>query len=183
MKQVKIIMMVLMLSISVPCLSTTIKLNSFDSHEQDEHYLLDATFSLELSDEVLEALKHGIPLQINTDFEVRMVREWYPDKTVNSVSYVYQLSHQPLTEDYLTVNLKTGLRASYDSLSAALMNIGQFSNIKLVSKQTLSTDNEYKGRIRMYLDLYSLPAPMRPQVYFSNSWNASSDWHEWSIQE
>ena len=173
----------LMLSIPIECLATTIKLTSFDSYEQDNDYLLDAAFTLELSDEVLKALKHGIPLQINTEFEVRMVRDWYPDKTIQSVNYIYQLSHQPLTEDYLTVNLKTGLRALYNSLSAALTNIGQFKHIKLVSKQVLSADNQYTGRTRMYLDLDSLPAPMRPQVYFSDSWNISSDWHEWLIKE
>lgn len=183
MRRLKTICLILMMSISFECLAITIKLSSFDSYEKDNDYLLDATFALELSEEVLKALKHGIPLQINTDVEVRMIRDWYPDKTIQSINYIYQLTHQPLTEDYLTVNLKTGLRAYYDSLSAALMNIGQFSNIKLVSKKNLSTKNQFKGRIRMYLDLDSLPAPMRPQVYFSDSWDIDSDWHEWLIKE
>ncbi len=183
MKHFSIIYLFCMLFVSVECLAAAIKLSSFESYEKQDQHFLDASFSVELNEEILDALKHGIPLQINADFEVRMTRDWYPDKTVQSVHYMYQLSHQPLTEDYLTVNLKTGLRASFDSLTAALTQIGEFSGVKLVQKQILSSKHRYKGRTRMYLDLDSLPTPMRPQVYFSDSWNIGSDWHEWVIQE
>ena len=177
------IILLILMTVTAQCLAAAIKLSSFNSYERNEHFLVDATFELDFSDEVLEALKHGIPIQVHVDCEVRTSRKWVPDKTINALEYSYQLLHQPLTEDYLTVNLKTGLRQSYDNLSAALVQIGHLENISLINKKSLAEDEVYKGRIRMYLDLDSLPTPMRPQVYFMKNWDISSDWHEWVIKE
>lgn len=177
------LMMFVLVACAMETLAATIKLSAFETYQQEDNYLIDASFDLALSEDVLDALKHGIPIQIHTDCEVRMIRHWYPDKTVNSVNYVFQLLHQPLTEDYLTINLKTGLRESYDSLSAALNRIGELASINLISHKSLAEKKQYMGRIRMYLNLDSLPTPLRPQVYFSSSWDISSDWHEWVIKE
>ncbi len=169
--------------VSFNCLAATIKLKTLQLHEKEDAYLVDADFALDLNDEVMDALLHGIPVQIHTDVQVHMIRDWYPDKTIKSVNLNHLLVHQPLTQDYLTINLRTGERQSFDNINSALSNLSSLSDVTLIKKNILSEEQQYRGRIRMYLDLDSLPTPMRPQVYFSSKWDISSDWHEWVIQE
>ena len=163
--------------------AATIKLKTLQPHEENDAYLIDADFDLDLNDDVMDALLHGIPLQIHTNIEVNLIRNWYPDKTIQKVSLNHLLVHQPLTQDYLIIDMRSGERQAFDNINSALSNLSNLSNITLFKKQTLSDKEKYRGRIRMHLDLDSLPTPMRPQVYFSSKWNIASDWHEWEIQE
>ncbi len=160
----------------------SLTLKSLETNNQNSDYIIDARFSISLSEEIMEALKNGIPLTLQTDVEVLLLRDWLPDEKTVTLSKRYQLQHQPLTEDYLTVDLKTGIRQSYDNLNAALNHIGQINNFKLLNQDILLDNRNYMGRIRMYLDLDSLPTPMRPQVYFSDDWLLETDWYKWKIK-
>ena len=53
--------------------------------------------------------------------------------------------------------------------------------MKLLNKNKLNENIDYMARIRFYIDIDSLPSPMRPRAYFSSDWNISSNWHEWEI--
>ena len=168
---------------SFSCLAATIKLKTLQPHEENDTYLVDADFDLSLNDEVMDALLHGIPLQIHTNVEVHLIRDWYPDKTIQTFTLNHLLVHQPLTQDYLTINMRSGERQAFDNINSALSNLSSLTDVTLVSKDRLSEKQTYHGRIRMHLDLDSLPTPMRPQVYFSGKWDIASDWHEWVIKE
>lgn len=161
--------------------ANTINIKSTHAYTENETYYLDALFNFSLTDEAYKALRHGIPLEIHTHFQLRLKREWLWDKTISEKIIIYKLEHKPLTENFLTIDLKTGLRRSYDSLSAALSQINSFSKIKLFEQGLLHKDKNYVARIRTFLDLDSLPSPMRPQAYFSPSWDISSEWHEWEV--
>ena len=179
----QIIILFLLIALPVFVLANTINLKTSQTYTKNEIYFIDVSFDFTLTDEALEALRHGIPLEIHTLFQLRMTRNWFWDKTINEIKISQRLEHQPLTEDYLTIDLQTGQRRSYDNLDAALNNISSISKQVLFNKTLLRHDKNYTGRVRTYLDLDSLPSPMRPQVYFSDEWNIASDWHEWKIEE
>ena len=161
----------------------TINLSSVHTYIENDIYYLDAAFDLQLSEEAQKALRHGIAIEIHTEFQLYEKRNWLWDKKVNQIILMYRLEHHPLTEDYLTVDLITGVRSSYISLEGAINHISSISKMALFDKSVLDKEQQYNARIRSYIDLESLPTPIRPQSYFSSNWNISSKWHEWEIDQ
>ena len=167
--------------ISIPAFAKTIDIKSTHAYTENQTYYLDATFNIELTEEAQKALRHGIALEIHTQFQLQLERKWLWNKQVHEVLLIHRIEHFPLTGDYLTIDLRTGLRSSFNNLNAALNNISSISKMTLFNSNILAQEKNYIGRIRTYIDLESLPPPMRPQVYFSNSWDIKSEWYEWNI--
>jgi Domain of unknown function (DUF4390) len=158
-----------------------INIKSTHTYIEDATYYLDTQFDFALTEEAEKALRHGISLEIHTHFQLRLIREWFWDVTISEKKIIYKLEHRPLTENFLTINLNTGMRNSYTNLDAALNDINSVSRIMLFGQNVLQPDEKYIARIRTFLDIGSLPSPMRPQAYFSSDWDISSDWYEWKI--
>ena len=59
--------------------------------------------------------------------------------------------------------------------------IDNVSKLRLFDKNKLQNNIKYLARIRLYLDIDSLPSPLRPRAYFSSDWNISSQWYRWEI--
>ena len=100
----------LLISLPAAILAYSIKFNTPHIYVDNEIYFLDVSFHFTLTEEALDALRHGIPLEIHTMFQLKLVRNWFWDKTISETMISYRLEHQPLTQDYLTINLQTGLR-------------------------------------------------------------------------
>ncbi len=161
----------------------TINIKSTQAYIENSSYYLDTLFDFELTEEAAKALHHGIPLEIHTHFQLRLKREWLWDKTVIEKKVIYRLEHKPLTKNFLTINLNTGLRNSYNNLNAALNQINSISKMKIFDQGILHKDKNYIARIKTYLDISALPSPMRPQAYFSSNWDMSSRWYEWEVKQ
>jgi Domain of unknown function (DUF4390) len=163
------------------CFASTIKINSTQLYIENNAYYLDTAYDFDLSEEAYKALRHGISFEIHAHFQLRLKRAWLWDKTISEKTLIYKLEHKPLTENFMTIDLTTGLRHSYDSLDAALNHIKTISKMALFDQALLIEKNTYVARIRAFLDIESLPPPMRPQAYFSPNWDISSEWYEWEL--
>lgn len=159
----------------------TIKIKSTHAYIENNTYYLDTLFDFKLTEEADKALRHGIPLQIHTLFQLRLKRKWLWDKTVSEKNIIYKLEHRPLTNNFLIIDIDTGLRSSYNNLDAALNHINTISKMKLFGQNMLQKNNDYVARIKIYIDTASLPPPLRPQAYFSSKWDMSSEWFEWKV--
>lgn len=175
------VLLLIFLSLSIIVTAKTIDIKSTHGYTENETYFIDTVFDFKLSDEANEALLHGIPLEIHTHFQLRHKRKWLWDKTVNEEIIVFKLEHMPLTNNFLTININTGLRNSYSSLDAALNHINTITRLKLFDYDLLSKDKNYIARVKTFLDISSLPTPLLPQAYFSSKWDISSKWVEWEI--
>jgi hypothetical protein len=163
--------------------SKTIDIKSTHGYTENKTYFVDAELDFKLTDEANEALLHGVPLEIHTHFQLRHKRKWLWDKTVNEEVIIFKLEHLPLTNNYLTINIHTGLRNSYSNLDAALNHINTITKLKLFDYDLLSKEKNYIARVKTFLDISSLPTPLLPQAYFSSEWDMSSKWLEWDIMQ
>lgn len=171
----------MLLCVCHPAYAKIVNITSAHAYLEDTTYYLDTSFDFSLSEESEKALRHGIPIEIHTHFQLRLKRKWLWDRTISEKKIVYRLEHKPLTKNFLTINLSTGLRKSYNNLNSALDEINSISKMKLFEQNILSKEESYASRIKIYLDIASLPPPMRPQAYFSSSWKISSKWYEWEV--
>ncbi|MFT5396735.1 MAG: hypothetical protein ACI85N_001940 [Gammaproteobacteria bacterium] len=178
---VKISILFILLCIHFSCHANTAKINTTHVYIENNTYYLDASYDFELSEEAYKALRHGISFEIHAHFQLRLKRTWLWDETISEKTLIYKLEHKPLTENFLTIDLLTGLRHSHDNLDAALNHIKNISKMTLFDQDLIIENKTYLARIRAYLDIESLPPPMRPQAYFSPSWDLSSEWYEWEL--
>lgn len=144
-------------------------------------YLLDALIDYRLSEQVLEALRKGVPITVSLDIEVWRDRRYWLSHRVATLQQRYQLQFHALTQQYLVTNLNTGIQSSVPSLSAALDMIGTIIDLPLIDKQLLHNEGNYWGRMRANLDADMLPAPLLILSYVTPGWWLSSDWFTWRL--
>ena len=148
---------------------------------KDQVYNLEANLDLKFSDDALEALRSGVPLIILINIEVQKDRNWWWDKSVAELEQGYLLLYA-LSEKYIIHNLNSGAQKNFISLNAALFSLSHIQDFPLIDKNLLIEGDDYYVRLRTYLDIESLPAPMRPIAYISSQWQLESDWFVWPLK-
>ena len=156
-------------------LATEIKL-------KDSVFLLEANMDLNFSDDALEALRSGVPLIVLVNIEVQKDRNWWWDKTIAELEQGYLLLYHALSEKYIIHNLNSGSQQNFNSLSTAIFSLSNIHDLPLIDKNLLEEGEHYYVRLRTYLDIESLPAPMRPIAYISSQWQLESDWFTWPLK-
>ncbi len=145
-------------------------------------YHLDANMDLKFSDDALEALRSGVPLIVLVNIEIQKDRNWWWDKTIAELEQGYLLLYHALSEKYIIHNLNSGAQQNFTSLNTALYSLGNIRDFPLIDKNLLEEGDNYYVRLRTYLDIESLPAPMRPIAYISSQWQLESDWFSWPLK-
>jgi len=157
-------------------------IRSVETLLEDNVYLLNARIDYQFSEEAVRALQSGIPLIILSDIEVDEKRDWWWDKTIAELNQGYLLIYHALTEKYIVSNLNSGAQDDYNSLAATIQALGHIERLPLLDTTLVKSDKEYEVLIRVYLDIESLPAPMRPLAYVSSDWQLESEWYTWPLQ-
>jgi hypothetical protein len=145
-------------------------------------YQLESNMSLQFSEDALEALRSGVPLIVLVNIEVLKDRNWWWDKTVAQLEQGYLLLYHALSEKYIIHNLNSGAQQNFSSLSAAIAALSKIKDLPVIDKNLLEKNSNYYMRLRTYLDIESLPAPMRPIAYISSQWKLESDWYTWPLK-
>ena len=149
---------------------------------KDNVFQLEANLDLNFSDDALEALRSGVPLIVLVNIEILKDRSWWFDKTVAELEQGYLLLYHALSEKYIVHNLNSGAQQNYISLNTALHSLSNIRDFPLIDKNLLEEGDDYYVRLRTYLDIESLPAPMRPIAYISSQWQLESDWFSWPLK-
>jgi hypothetical protein len=145
---------------------------------QGERYLLDADLAYELDDGIMEALDNGIPVV----FSISLVVEEMSliSAELANVGLDYHIRFRPLTAFYEVTGPSGGQR-SFVTRAALFAYLGELREVPLVDVAMLDKDASYRYRMKVELDIESLPLPMRPMAWFSPVWNLSSGWKEWPL--
>ena len=157
------------------------KILSAETQLKEHVFHLDANMDLKFSSYALDALRSGVPLIVLINIEVQQDRSWWWDKTIAKLEQGYLLLYHALSEKYIIHNLNSGAQHNFISLNTALHSLSNINDFPLIDKNLLDKDDEYYVRLRTYLDIESLPAPMRPIAYISSQWQLESDWFSWPL--
>jgi hypothetical protein len=181
-KSAAAMLLVLCLSAPIRASAQSIEIEQAGTELVDDFYLLDAGIKFSFDEEVLEALDHGVQLQIDIHIRLERIRKWLWDPTVKEDIISFLLERHPLGNYYLITNLKTQSREQYLTLEEALSALGIISKYILISKDVLDTDSSYSGYIMASLDIETLPPPLRPVAFVSRQWQMESTWYEWLLK-
>ncbi len=146
-------------------------------------YLVSADIHYSLTKPVLDALHNGVPLTIELRIELIQNREWpWWNETVAVIKQRYRLRYFALAQHYVLSNLNMGTESSYQTLEAALEALGRLKELPLLDQNLLPTGADYVARMRVALDIESLPTPLRLLAYLSSRWRLTSEWYTWKPQ-
>lgn len=143
---------------------------------------LDADAYLEFSDDAIEALNSGIPLTFELDVRISSPRKFLWDPEVFATQRRYSIQRHALSDQFILTDLITDERRAHSSLAQAIEDLGRLRKVPIVEQDALPDHIARGFRIRMRLDIESLPAPMIPLAYITPSWHMSSGWHRWQVE-
>ncbi|MFP6780755.1 MAG: DUF4390 domain-containing protein [Gammaproteobacteria bacterium] len=159
----------------------SVTVNSAESDVVNDMVVVNADLNFEFSDDAKEAVRSGIALFVDVDIRVKRKRRFMWDPRVLALSRRYSVERHALTDRYIITDLVTTDRRIYDSLDAAIRDLGNIRGIPIAETSSFTADFEYNIGLRSRLDLESLPAPLRPIAYISPSWRMSSGWYQWIL--
>ena len=143
-------------------------------------------FRTDLPDQLKEALKQGVPLHFNLNWQLSAPSmssyKFKFDQLLNNDSTIqYKLSFHPLTNRY-RVTVGT-FSTEYDTLETALRAVGAVANWKVLSKGALSdvAAKDTKAEIRLLLTTAKLPKPFQINALTSKNWHLDSGWKSLSV--
>ena len=152
-----------------------IKIKSFELEKADNDWLLSATFQIELSPGLEDAVQKGVVLYFQTEFDVTRSRwYWFDEKSV-LVQRQTRLSYQPLTQQYRIAS--EGFTFSAKTIAEALQAVGSIGGWRVMDNAQLDSSKSYTAALRMTLDLSKLPKPFQVNALNNRDWNVSSDWY------
>ncbi|CAM3755709.1 DUF4390 domain-containing protein [Polynucleobacter antarcticus] len=151
-----------------------IKLKSLELEKVDSEWLLNATFQIELTPGLEDALQKGLVLHFQTEFEVTRSRwYWFDERPALTVRNT-RLSYQPLTQQYRIAS--EGFSFSAKTIFEALQAVGTIGGWRVVDSSQLDPSKSYNAALRLTLDLSKLPKPFQVNALNNREWNLSSDW-------
>ena len=151
-----------------------IKIKSFELEKVDNDWLLNATFQIELSNGLEDAVQKGVVLYFQTEFDVTRSRWYWFDERPAIAQRQTRLSYQPLTQQYRIAS--EGFTFSARTISEALQAVGSIGGWRVIDGNQLDASKSYTASLRMTLDLSKLPKPFQVNALNNRDWNVSSDW-------
>jgi len=160
-----------------------IDLSDSKVYQQDGDWFIDLIAHYEFSDDVLEALKNGVPLTIDVELQLMPDDAWFWQAREVQRNIRLEIRYFTLSELYQVKNLGSGAEVSFVSRSAALETLGQVLGVFIIKQSKLAAAKRYTLSVKAKLDIDVLPVPLRPAAWLSSDWRMSSGWVEWSIND
>lgn len=151
-----------------------IKIKSFELERVDNDWLLNASFQIELSPGLEDAVQKGVVLYFQTEFDLSRSRWYWFDEKPAIAQRQTRLSYQPLTQQYRIAS--DGLTFSARTIAEALQGAGSIGGWRVADNAQLDPSKLYTGSLRMTLDLSKLPKPFQVNALNNRDWSVSSDW-------
>lgn len=149
---------------------------------EDDRIYLDAQVHYELTPVVNEALENGVPLTFVTHVQMREVGAWIWEKDAADYRLRTELRHRPLSGLYEVRYVGMDDKQVFATREAALRFMGRVSDFAIIDRGSLDLKKEYRVRLQAYLDIESLPLPLRPKAYLSGDWHLEAEPWEWQIR-
>lgn len=157
-------------------------IDTISTRLKENVYLLSAHLEFKPTEEVLDALRNGVPIPVLVEIEIQRKRKWWLDAEMAALEQRYRLQYHALSHQYLLQNINSGAFYSFHTLDGVLYALGRLQDLPLLDKQLIQHDEAYEVLIRAELEIEALPSPLRPLAYITPAWRLDSDWYTWSLK-
>ena len=151
-----------------------IKIQSAELERVDSDWLLNATFKIDLTAGLEDAVQKGVVLYFQTEFDLTRSRWYWFDEKPALAQRQTRLSYQPLTQQYRIAS--EGFSFSAKTIFEALQAVGSIGDWRVIDNNQIDPSKSYTAALRMTLDLSKLPKPFQVNALNNRDWNVTSDW-------
>jgi hypothetical protein len=151
-----------------------IKIQSAELERVDSDWLLNATFKIDLTPGLEDAVQKGVVLYFQTEFDLTRSRWYWFDERPTLAQRQTRLSYQPLTQQYRIAS--EGFSFSAKTIFEALQVVGSIGGWRVIDNNQIDPSKSYTAALRMTLDLSKLPKPFQVNALNNRDWNVTSDW-------
>lgn len=142
------------------------------------HLLLFGLIKNGTSEEMLQGLHNGIPIQFTFLVELDKKEKNWPDLQLVSMHFQHILTYDTLQENYrVETDEKNQKTESFSQLSDALKAMSEINGLLVIELSQLIPDSSYQLRLKATLYEKELPMKLNYIVPFVSWWNMETDWH------
>lgn len=144
----------------------------------DTHLLLFGELRNSLTNEMIEGLHSGIPIQFSFFVELKKIESSWFSGDLNNIEFSHSLTYDTLKQIYTIetpeISKKNHTTTSLDEAKTLLNEINGLEFIKL---NELEPDQPYRLRIKAELYKKTLPLSLHAVIPFVSWWDLKTDWH------
>lgn len=130
--------------------------------------------SLQLSEDALDALNAGVALSFQCEYAVRS-SWWFLPRNKNKKQHYFTLARHTLSHRYVVKQDDMTQPHIFRSTTEA----SQFINTQAHKLLESYSSVEQPYSMRVSLNRFVLPAPMRLRAFLSSAWDIDSGWIKW----
>ena len=178
----RFLFLVSLLLLSLPSRGEEFLVTNLSARLADDTYLMNAEIEYRFSENVLEALRNGVPITLELHVQVRREGAWVWTKDLLDFRSRFEIRYHALASVYQVLDLQSGNQQNFATQSSALDALGNIIDLPLVRSTDMEPGETYILAVRTKLDIESLPLPLRPVAYVTPSWRLNSEWSEWHLE-
>lgn len=127
--------------------------------------------------DLIEGVKHGIPVTFIFEVGLDMTRNGWLDKSIVSGSFEHTLTYDSLKKMYTVRQTEMGEEVYLtDDFNKAQRLMSEANGIKIVSLKKLVPDRHYTLRVKATLEKTTLPLKFHYLIPFTEFWDLKTDW-------
>jgi len=150
---------------------------------EGDRLVVSGSMDLELSEPAETALSKGIPLDILIEFRLQRHRRFWLDAKLGEWTLRARIRYHALSGLYLVTLQGSREAETFSSQRAALNYIGALSRVSFPLPPGAEPPGEpYLLRLRVRMDLDSLPGALRPMAYTRSAWRLKSKWKDVPVE-
>jgi Domain of unknown function (DUF4390) len=135
---------------------------------------INADVRFDLNQTLREAAERGIPLHFTADLVIARSQWWWFEETLVDTSITWRIMYNALTRQWSAGSSELSLPVA--SLDEAMDTLRHIRNWRVAEVGELSSDKEYRGKLRVRLDSSLLPRPFQVNALNSSSWAPTTPW-------
>lgn len=169
-----------------------ITVNKAELRLGEEGYQLTASYDINLTFVVQQALERGIPLYFVSEFSLIRPRWYWFEKEMFQGEQTVKLSYNVLTRQYRIS--RGALFQNFASFDDAITVLARQSSaaipVDLIKQddgyiagliRVVKSDTSYIAAVRMRLDTNQLPKLLQVNALTGSDWTLNSNWYRWVI--
>jgi hypothetical protein len=143
----------------------------------EEGYVLNADFSFDLNQKLIDALAHGVALHFVAELRIERPRWYWFDKLIVHRRLEYRLAYHAMTRSY-RLNIGS-LHRNFDSLADALHTMRRIRNLYVAPSDRFDANDKYEATLRFFHDTTLLPKPFQLSALANSRWGLDTGWTKW----
>lgn len=167
----------LFLLLPLAAAADSIEVREAELRQEDDAYVLNATFEFAFNPVLEEALVRGVPLYFLLEFELARPRWYWFDEKLATQETSFRVSYNPLTRQY---RLSTGLLSlNLASLEEVRRALSRVRGRPVLDPGVAVKGERYEAAVRLKLDVTRLPKPFQLNALTAREWTLQSEWYRW----